>query len=686
MTIQAAPSRTSRLLGDRIALSARLLLLLAVVIPVPGMATPAATSAEMGRKDRWLKQHFLAGHGPLPFSFTCDGQPSAKLLPVWERKTRKRKLDSQRIEHLLVWTDPKSGLALRCRAVEYRDFPVVEWTLYFTNTGPADTPILADIQSLDVEFQRESSQEFVLHHHTGDNCTPDSYAPHQTALAAGSKQRFAPAGGRPTTGAFPFFNLAYDGGGTIAVLGWPGQWAAQFVRDEARALRISGGQELTRFKLRPGEEVRSPLSVLLFWQGDRVRSQNLWRRWMIAHNLPRPGSKVVPTHYGGCFGNPQPRAEEEIAQIDGWLKEGIKLDYWFIDAGWYPGRGQWANVGTWEVDTTRFPLGLREVADHCHERQIKFIAWFEPERVAPGSWLAANRPEWILGGKSGGLLNLGNPEAWKWVLARVDGLLTSERIDVYRQDFNIEPLKYWRNNDTPDRQGITEIRHVTGYLAFWDELLRRHPTLYIDTCASGGRRNDLETLRRAVPLLRSDYPVSDFTPRGANGQQGQTFGLSLWVPYHGTGAPLSDPYTMRSAFVPAYRLGWDTRNQNIDHALLRRTVDDFRRVENYLLGDFYPLTPYSLAEDSWMAWQLDRPEVGEGVIQAFRREKSQDETMILRLHGLDPRAVYLVKDLDREAATRMPGRELMEKGLPVILEPRQSAVICYRRAKTGAGR
>jgi alpha-galactosidase len=35
--------------------------------------------------------------------------------------------------------------------------------------------------------------------------------------------------------------------------------------------------------------------------------------------------------------------------------------------------------------------------------------------------------------------------------------------------------------------------------------------MLINTCASGGRRNDLETLRRSVPLLRSDYilePVS----------------------------------------------------------------------------------------------------------------------------------------------------------------------------------
>jgi alpha-galactosidase len=44
-----------------------------------------------------------------------------------------------------------------------------------------------------------------------------------------------------------------------------------------------------------------------------------------------------------------------------------------------------------------------------------------------------------------------------------------------------------------------------SFLEHLDELRRRHPNMLIDSCASGGRRNDLETLRRAVPLLRSDY-------------------------------------------------------------------------------------------------------------------------------------------------------------------------------------
>ena len=75
-------------------------------------------------------------------------------------------------------------------------------------------------------------------------------------------------------------------------------------------------------------------------------------------------------------------------------------------------------------------------------------------------------PSGCSGGRNGGLLDLGNPEAWKWVVDHVDSLITEQGIDAYRQDFNIDPLSYWRAGDAADRQGITEIRHVTGYLAY----------------------------------------------------------------------------------------------------------------------------------------------------------------------------------------------------------------------------
>ena len=63
--------------------------------------------------------------------------------------------------------------------------------------------------------------------------------------------------------------------------------------------------------------------------------------------------------------------------------------------------------------------------------------------------------------------------------------------------------------------------------------------------------------------------------------------------------------------------GCDMRNEGQDFDLLRRTVEQFRQIEPYLLGDYYALTPYSLAKDACMAWQFNRPEMGEGVVQAF---------------------------------------------------------------------
>ncbi len=166
--------------------------------------------------------------------------------PSWNRQVRQNKLDDQRTEHVLSWTDPRTGLVVHCRAIEYHDFPTVEWTLSFKNTGPQPTPILEQIQALDLGLKRTMPGEFVLHHQTGDNCSAHSYEPHQTELAARSEHAFAPDGGRPTNGAYPYFNVAYDGGGLIAVIGWPGQWAARFTRDEA-----AGAQDLRRTATHP---------------------------------------------------------------------------------------------------------------------------------------------------------------------------------------------------------------------------------------------------------------------------------------------------------------------------------------------------------------------------------------------------------------------------------------------------
>lgn len=621
-----------------------------------------------------LLEHWIGQYtSEPPFSFRYAGRPSSELLKTWPVIRTSKALDDSRIQRVLTYTDPETKLVVRCEGIEYKDFPTIEWTLYFQNTGTTDTPILADIQALDTRLERGGDNEFVLHHQKGTFVRADDYEPLTTVLKPNQKERFAPPGGRPLGAVFPYYNIEWGDQGIIAVVGWPGQWAAQFIRDPANGLRVTAGQELTHLKLHPGEKIRTPLIVLQFWKGDWIRSQNIWRRWMLAHNVPRRDGKLPPPMMPAVSGNQFPgllcNEADEIRYIDRYLEEGIKITHWWMDAGWYVNKGDWTTTGTWEVDTNRFPRGLRYISDYAHSKGIKLIVWFEPERVTAGSWLADRHPEWVLGGNRGGLLNLGHPDAWDWLVNHFDHIITEQGIDFYRQDFNMDPLSYWRANDDADRQGITEIKHVQGYLAFWDELVRRHPNLMIDSCASGGHRNDLETLRRAVPLLRSDYI---FDPVG---EQCHTYGLALWMPFYGTGFIDFNAYIVRSLMGPDTTLSCDARRKDLDWDLLRKLVSQWRQIVPDYFGDFYPLTPYSLDNGAWMAWQFDLPEKGEGIVQAFRRAHSIYRTAEIRLRALNPDATYTITNLDDGRPVELTGRELFERGLVVEVMDRPGAVV-----------
>jgi alpha-galactosidase len=623
------------------------------------------TPAEFDECERWVSAKFK-GNEP-PFSFIYNGRPSNEILSSWKIERQSREIDSNRTEHKIIYIDPETNLVVRCEAIEYRDFPIIEWTVYLKNDGAKDTPIISDIKAIDTILQKGADGEFVLNHHAGSPCTAYDYQPHKTTLSAGTEKVITTSGGRSSNSDFPYFNVELPGEGYIIVVGWAGQWSAKFKRDDLNNLRVQAGQELTHLRLLPGEEIRTPLIVMQVWKGDRVRSQNLWRQWMMKHNLPNPPSYEMTACSSHQYAEMiNANEDNQIMFVDRYLEEGIKLDYWWMDAGWYINETGWPNTGTWEVDTKRFPRGLRAISDHAHSKGVNIIVWFEPERVTSGTWLYEKHPEWLLGMT---LLNLGNPEALKWLTDHVCKLIKEQGIDLYRNDFNMDPLEFWRKNDAEDRQGITEIRYIEGFLKYWDELRRRNPGMLIDTCASGGRRNDLETLRRSVPLLRSDYI---FEPVG---QQCHTYGIAQWIPFYGTGVIQTDSYTYRSNMCPHVTACWDMRNKDLDYDSIRRLYGQWLEIGDYYTGDFYPLTPYSLENDVWMAWQFNRSDIGEGMVQAFRRAGSFYESARFKLNGLDPDATYTLTNFDLPDKITMSGRELMEKGLPISITDQPGAVV-----------
>ncbi len=667
----------------------------ALLVPaalVNARAAVTVSPAELSQKDDWVRTNMLTPHNLPPFSFTYDSQDSAVLLPSWSRWEGDSNLDGNRRQHAITWTNLSGDLLVKCLVVEYQDFPVVEWTVFFKNIGTANTPILQDLQGLNVKFHRSGNDEFVLNGNRGDYCAADSYQPFRITLPPSFTTNFAPANsGKSCDGptGWPYYNLQMPGGGVILAIGWPGQWASSFTRDARYNLHIKAGQQLTHLTLHPGEEIRTPRMLLLFWQGaDLVRAQNLWRHWYLAHEIPRVnGQPPCPFMAVG---------DDNIDIVSTYTKNGMKPDVLWRDADtkpydWYPTAGgpatglqAWFNTGTWEVDSNNYPHGFLPLSTAVHALDMKFLVWFEPERVgSPVSWLATNHPEWLLTGDNntgGKILNEGNPAAFHWLTNHIDSMIKANGIDWYREDMNgAGPYAAWRKNDAPDRQGITENLYIQGHLAYWDALRSMNPQLRIDSCASGGRRNDLETMRRAVPLWRSDY--AEVGDRAALGDANQcfTYVLSAWLPFQGTACNgFWDSYNFRSAYVTAFdNGGLNTANT----AAQQQAFREWKQISPVMLnGDYYPLTPFSSSNTVWIAWQFDWCETGQGYIQAFRRRQNDHPSQTLFLKGLDPNAHYNIRNLDSDTSTQQSGADLMLNGLPIqIPEKPGSAVITYQK-------
>ncbi|MGA2077322.1 MAG: glycoside hydrolase family 36 protein [Terriglobia bacterium] len=652
---------------------------------------PAAPNpADMLQSRAWAKQ-FFSRPAALPISFVLDGKPIRGIPPTWRPEASRRVIDNTRVETDFEGTDPKTRLRVRVECTEFRDFPVTEWVAWFSNEGREPTPIIRDVLALDGEFQGSNA---LLYSNNGDFYSETGYTPTVKSLDKGASLSFAPNGGRPSDGAFPYYRIMFDKWGLSLAIGWPGEWAIHFdgVPD---GVQVRAGQQKTNLRLMPGERIRTPRMTVLTWSGDASRAVNLWRRWYLAHILPRPSGEplkpllaVAATDEGEEF--TRATQENQLRYMEKFKRLGFNFDIWWIDAGWYPCGGHWPNTGTWEPDPERFPHGFKPVSDLASKNGARLLVWFEPERVRQGTELSREHPEWLLTleGNENSLLNLGNPECRAWLTEHVCRLIKENGIKVYRQDFNFEPLEYWRKNEAEDRQGINENLHVQGYLRYWDDLLARNPGLWIDSCSSGGRRNDLETMRRAVPLHYSDYGYGYHAIKLSFHQT-----LFEWLPYFkdvtlswdidkpGRFDKQVDSYAYHCAMAPMLALGLDIKRDDYDFAASQKMIAVWRRAAGLILyGDYYPHTPFRRSPDQWVAWQFDSPEKGQGFVQAIRLPAAREATLTIHPKGLDSSVTYVFENSESGETREITGRDLLAGGFTFSLPARSGAIWFYRRA------
>lgn len=650
----------------------------------------------------WVKQHFAKGKIP-PFSFVYGGKNSDYFIKSWQYKSEKlvpKESDSE--ETLITYSDKKTGLVVKCHVTVFTDFPAVEWVLNFSNTSNSNTPLIEKVAVADQSFSAAGSGKFILHHANGSDASRADFQPVDEELQPGKNIYMTPAGGRSSDKtAFPFFNIEMPGGqGMMVAVGWTGKWYADVVNTGNKSVSLKSGMEKMKLTLFPGEEIRTPKICLLFWKGnDRMLGHNQFRQFILAHHSRKVNGLFAEYPLSGSFdyGDPAPCGEYEclteefaVALVKRYKQFDILPEQFWLDAGWYTGcnglvkGGQWhLNVGNWTVEKTRFPDGLRPVAEAVHQTGAKFMVWFEPERVVEGTMLYNEHPEWLLKlpKSKNSLFDMGNEKARIWLTDYISDFLEKEGIDNYRQDFNFDPKPYWDANDKPDRIGMSEIRHIEGLYAFWDSLLVRFPNLLIDNCASGGRRLDLETTSRSAPLWRTDYQYGE-----PNGYQCHTFGLNFYLPIHGTAIYKTDGYTFRSGLGATTVLNWEITGKSSESlAAIQKRIQDYKNIRPYFYADYYPLTESlnNTGDDVWLAYQLNRPSENDGIIIAFRRKDCPQETVEVKLRGLAAEADYELTDDDTGKKTIVKGSELAKGFTLSIPEKPSSVMIKYTIRKSG---
>lgn len=579
---------------------------------------------------------------------------------------------------------------LRIETQAYPDHAATEWQFRLRAPEAGESPLYENLKVADFEAAFPPDTQVRLHWSKGSHSEPGDFEPKANPLVIGDPFVLESFGGRSSDGVMPYFNLAGEGGGLVVAIGWTGDWKASFELQANGTVRVTAGLKRTRFRLPPGEELQLPSLLVMNYEGDWIAGQNDFRRLMLVHFTPKnhPPMTLMPVQAGvhGIFPFNE-TSEEKLVQLAADVAAlKLPLDCYHLDAGWNEGgfpKGQ----GNPQADPVRFPNGLAPVGAAVRKTGMRFLAWFEPERAMRGTWLEREHPDWLLKptGTPEGLryqerdgfllLDLGNPEARQWAVESISEEITRSGLDFYRQDFNLYPSYFWHTDEKPDEVGLREIRHINGLYAFLDELARRHPDLILDNCAAGGRRLDFEMMRRCIVLWRSDNTWGHETfPQNV---QAMTHGLSHWLPLHGLGAAATDDLALRSGMGACGGFSINYRAPKAV-AALRKHLDSYLRIRPLYTGDYYPLTPHSLETASWIAWQFHRADLGESVVQAFRRSDSGSETLTVKLRGLDSEQRYEIENLDGGKEVRSGG-ELM-RGFDITLREKPAAAVFVLKA------
>ena len=646
------------------------------------------TAAERNKTREWYETYILraGANGVAPaYDFAVDGVRLSCSLDQWTfaagEESAEGALRRGGQTTVVTLTNEKAGLAAEVEATWYEANATCEWTVTIRNTGAKNSAVISDFCALRASLPVAGAD---LYCSRGSHDDPADFAM-MKARQLYAPLRIACEDGRSTGEFLPYFNLSGKQGGAVIGAGWTGLWAASFQCLWGGETRAEIRQKAFAAYLEPAEAVRSPLVSLSFYGGDNpVKGFNRFRDWVKDSVYPANAPKVQ-TNMDILFVSNTRTAAEIFYDLENVAGDKLSaVDNFWMDAGWYSGcTDSWADgVGNWKTSEERFPGGIKAISDYgkAHDN-TGLVLWYEPERLTNKSYLysvGSAHDRWLvdLAPKDDFnervMWNLAEPEARDFLTRYISDSLTENGVTVYRQDFNFSPTKYWTWADRHyygGRTGIAENHYITNLYTYLDTLLAEHPGMVMDNCASGGMRLDLETVRRSVPMWRSDYNCDQNRPDLLMATQAHTYGLSFWLPISGTFINFGSEYGLRTSIMPILQVPMATPMEVLT-AYAQERADQQKQ--------FFPVACGGTDETAVTAMQYGDSD--SGCLLFYHHAKAKAGEAALPFSGLTPDAAYTVWSLDApEETVILTGAALM-RGEYAISQPEGEKAFVIRYA------
>ncbi|MCM2292450.1 alpha-galactosidase [Allorhizobium sp. BGMRC 0089] len=394
--------------------------------------------------------------------------------------------------------------------------------------------------------------------------------------------------GRTSHDRFPMLVVEAETQSFAVTLGWSGnhQTVIDRLDDGRRLVHMGELFEPGEMILAPGARYDSPKA----YAGPDSAALHAFVReslltWPGGVMKPRP--VMLNTWEGNYFDH---RMASLKAQASAAAELGIER--FVLDDGWFGRRDDdTTSLGDWDIDPRKYPEGLTPLVDHVTALGMEFGIWFEPEMVNPVSELFKAHPDWalqvegrpLLLSRNQLVLDLTRPEVSDYLFAKIDAVLKDHAVSYIKWDMNRD-LTHAAGRDGRAKTAA----QTRAVYALMDRIRAAHPSVEIESCASGGGRIDYGVLARTNRVWTSDCTdalerleiqrgASVFVPPEILGSHVSA------SPNHQTGRRHS--LSFRALVAMAYHLGVELNPLEIDEAEraeLKTYIESYKRLRPLL--------------------------------------------------------------------------------------------------------